>query len=56
MSENNIFHLKLSLNVKYQLKTYEFISSKVVKGHFEKIVRRYNKGHDFRLAKPCPLL
>lgn len=35
MSENNIFHLKLSRNVKYQLKTYELILNKVVKGHPE---------------------
>ena len=31
-NKNNILQIKLLQNVKYQLKTYEFISNKVVKG------------------------
>lgn len=31
INKNNIFQIKLLENVKYQLKTYEFISNKVVK-------------------------
>lgn len=31
INKNNILQIKLLQNVKYQLKTYEFISNKVVK-------------------------
>lgn len=33
INKNNILQIKLLQNVKYQLKTYEFISNKVVKRH-----------------------
>ena len=33
INKNNILQIELLQNVKYQLKTYEFISDKVVKGH-----------------------
>ena len=34
INKSNILQIKLLQNVKYQLKTYEFISNKVVKGQF----------------------
>ena len=34
INKNNILQIKLLQNVKYQLKTYEFISNKVVKRHY----------------------
>lgn len=34
INKNNILQIKLLQNVKYQLKTYEFISNKVVKRQF----------------------
>lgn len=48
INKNNILQIKLLQNVKYQLKTYEFISNKVVKRQYW-LRRAYRRA--FKAAK-----